>query len=317
MSSHIPPLTKPYNDKNFCSRDFIHPRYWLTWFLFALLRLLSCLPYRCQLWMGKKLGRLIQCLPKCRQSVVETNLQLCFPDKPSEERERIKNECYENIGIAIFEMGMSWWWSEKRLQPLVEIHGLENLKTVIARGQGAILLSGHVTSMEIGARLFTMSSPMQVIFRTQKNTLLDQFLYYKRCQYLTDVIPRRNGRQFIKGIKNLTPSAYSPDQNFTNEPGIFAPFMGVQTATITASYRLARLARCAMLPFYIQRNVDGSGYRLSIEPPIDNFPSDDDIADATAINSAIERFVRLHPEQYFWVHRRFKNRPNGELPIYL
>jgi KDO2-lipid IV(A) lauroyltransferase len=74
--------------------------------------------------MGKKLGRLIQCLPRCRQSVVETNLQLCFPEKPTEERERIKNECYENIGIAIFEIGMSWWWSEKRLQPLVEIRGL-------------------------------------------------------------------------------------------------------------------------------------------------------------------------------------------------
>jgi KDO2-lipid IV(A) lauroyltransferase len=244
------------------------------------------------------------------------NLQLCFPEKSAEERKRIKNECYENIGIALVEMAMCWWWSDKRLKSLVETRGLEHLETVLASGQGAILLSGHFTSLEIGTRLFTLTTPLQVMYRTQKNALFDSYLYSKRCRYLENVISRKNTRQLIKGIKKLIPTWYAPDQNFSTERNIFAPFMGVPAATITASSRLAQSAGCAMLPFYTYRKPDGTGYILTIDPPLENFPSGDDVVDATAINSAIERFVRLYPEQYMWIHPRFKNRPSGDPSFY-
>jgi KDO2-lipid IV(A) lauroyltransferase len=312
----LPPLTSPNNNNKFCSSDFIHPRFWVTWFSIALLRLISCLSYPCQLWMGKRLGRLIRRLPGCRQSVVEINLQLCFPEKSDKEREQIKNECYESIGIALVEMAMCWWWSDKRLKSLVEIRGLEHLETVLAGGQGAILLSGHFTSLEIGTRLFALTTPLQVMYRTQRNALLDRYLYSKRCGYLENVISKKNTRQLIKGIKKLIPTWYAPDQNFSSERNAFAPFMGVPTATITASSRLVRSAGCAMLPFYTYRKPDGTGYILTIEPPLENFPSGDDFLDATAINASIEKFVRSHPEQYMWLHQRFKSRPDGEPSLY-
>jgi KDO2-lipid IV(A) lauroyltransferase len=308
MSSH--------SSEEFKAGNFIHPRFWVMWFTFGLLRLASLFPYRFQLSFGRLVGKLIKHLSGKRQRVVEINLQLCFPEKSPTERERIKNESYQSIGIALFEMAMCWWWSEKRLKSLVEIRGMENLEAVLASGQGAILLSGHFTSLEIGGRLFTLTTPMQVMYRTQRNAMLDSYLYSKRCGYLKNVISRKNTRQFIKGIKQLIPTWYAPDQNFSSERNTFAPFFGIPAATITASSRLVQSAGCAMLPFYTYRKPDGTGYILTIDPALENFPCGDDLADATAINASIEKFARVHPEQYMWVHQRFKSRPEGEPPMY-
>ena len=120
----------------------------------------------------------------------------------------------------------------------------------------------------------------------------------------------------IKGIKNLIPTWYAPDQNFGHEKNVFAPFMGVQTATISAGSRLAQSSGAAIIPFYPERKKDGSGYIIWIGPPLKDFPSGDDVKDATAINASIEKSVRLNPDQYMWIHQRFKTRPPGEPPIY-
>ena len=123
-------------------------------------------------------------------------------------------------------------------------------------------------------------------------------------------------RQLLRGIKKLIPTWYAPDQNFGGEKNVFAPFMGVQTATISAGSRLAQSSGAAMLPFYPERKNDGSGYIIWIGPPLNDFPSGDDVKDATAINASIEKSVRLNPEQYMWIHKRFKTRPSGEPAIY-
>ena len=182
--------------------------------------------------------------------------------------------------------------------------------------QAVILLSGHFTSLEIGGRLLALYLPFQAMYRTQKNRFFDSFLYSHRQRYLVDVISRKNTRRVIKGIRSLVPTWYAPDQNFARERNVFAPFFGIPTATITAGSRLAASANAVMLPYYPERKSDGSGYILWIDPPLDNFPSEDEVADATAINAAIEKFVIKHPDQYMWLHRRFKTRPDGEPDIY-
>ena len=313
----ISPINTSFGGSELYNLKFFHPRFWLTWILIGLLRILSCLPYPSQLLIGKKLGRLNQALTRSSQSVIDINLQKCFPQKTNQERKTIKNECYENIGITLMELGMCWWWSEKRLKPLVDVKGMEHLEAVLSSGKAAILLSGHFTSLEIGVRLFSTISPIQVMYRTQKNALFDSYLYRKRNSYLVNVISSTNTRKLIKGIKNLIPTWYAPDQNFPNERTIFAPFMGIPTASITASSRLAKSTNCAMLPFYTYRKPDGTGYLLTIEPPLENFPSGDDLTDATTINASIEKFVRHHPEQYMWVYKRFRARPEGEPSMYL
>ncbi|MCP4234665.1 MAG: lipid A biosynthesis acyltransferase, partial [Aestuariibacter sp.] len=178
------------------------------------------------------------------------------------------------------------------------------------------LLSGHFTSLELGARLLALFLPFQAMYRVQKNLLFDSYLYSKRNRYLVDVISRKNTRQLIKGIKQQIPTWYAPDQDFPEERNVFVPFMGVETATISAGSRLAQATGAAMLTFYPERKRDGSGYKLWIEPAFEDFPSGDDVEDATRINASIEKFVTINPDYYMWVHQRFKTRPAGEPKFY-
>lgn len=300
----------------FRARDYLHPKYWGMWLVIGLLRLAALLPYRAQLKLGAWLGRLMKRLSPRRRRIVDINLGLCFPDKRPSERDEIRDRCFENLGISLMEMAMCWWWPDDRLKPLIEVRGLEHIENCRKEGRGVILLSGHFTSLEIGGRLLVQYIDMQAMYRTQRNRLFDSLLYSKRKGYLADIISRKNSLKLIKGIRRGIPTWYAPDQDFRRERNVFAPFLGVPTATITASSRLAKSAKAAMLPYFPERKADGSGYVLHILPPLENFPSDDDMADATAINASIEQFVRKHPDQYMWVHQRFKTRPPGEPKIY-
>ena len=300
----------------FRATDYLHPRYWLLWISIGLLRFITPFPYSVHLSVGRFLGRLTHRIGGKRERIVDTNLQLCFPQKTIDERNLIKNKTYENLGISLLELAMCWWWKPERLKPLVEVRGLEHVEKCLANKQAVILLSGHFTSLELGGRLLALFLPFQAMYRTQKNPLFDSLLYTKRQGYLVDIISRKNTRRMIRGIRSLIPTWYAPDQNFARERNVFAPFFGVPTATITASSRLAESGKAAMLPYYPERKSDGSGYILWIKPPLENFPSGDDLTDATAINASIEKFVLQNPDQYMWVHQRFKTRPEGEPSIY-
>lgn len=286
------------------------------WLFIGLLRFAALFPYSYQLKFGRSTGRLFARLSAKRQHIIDTNLQLCFPDMSLQQRNHLKKQSFENVGISLFEMAMCWWWTPERLKPLVEVRGLEHVQKCLDNRQGVILLSGHFTSLEIGGRLLALFMPFQCMYRTQKNPLFDSYLYTRRKSYLVDVISRKNTRRMIKGIKNLMPTWYAPDQDFRHERNVFAPFFGIKTATITASSRLAKSSGAAVLPYYPERKVDGSGYILWIKPPLENFPSGDDLVDATAINASIEQFIMQHPYYYIWGHKRFKTRPEGEADLY-
>lgn len=300
----------------FSARDYLHPRHWGIWCALGLLRLVSLLPYRPLMAVGRSFGSAIRLVAVSRRKIVDINLQHCFPDKSRAERDRIKHGCFQSIGISLVEMSMCWWWSDERLKPLVEIQGREHIDAAFDSGKGVILLAGHFTSLEISGRLFTFYSPVSAMYRTQTNEMFDSYLYTQRSKYIDTLISRKNMRQMIRSIRNKLPAWYAPDQDFPDEKNVFAPFMGVQTATIIASSRIAQATGCAMLPFYPERKQDGSGYIIRIDAPLTNFPSGDDLEDATKINHSIEHYARLHPENYMWVHRRFKTRPAGEPPFY-
>jgi KDO2-lipid IV(A) lauroyltransferase len=300
----------------FKASDYYSPKFWLMWFILGLLRLVSLLPYRAELFIGRLFGRLIFLFSGQRKSIVDINLANCFPEKNRRERDRIKVDCYQNIGISLVEMAMCWWWPTERLEAIVEIEGREHLDAVLASGRGAILLAGHFASLEIGARLLALFMPVQVMYRTQRNELFDSYLFTQRSSYFVNTVSRKNTRQLIKGLKNKIPTWYAPDQDFRRERNVFAPFMGIATATITATSRLAQSSGAALLPYYPERKKDGSGYILHIDAPLQDFPSGDDFQDASAVNQSIEKFVRLYPESYIWIHKRFKTRPAGETSFY-
>lgn len=296
--------------------NYLHPRYYGMWLFILLLRIIALFSYRTQLKIGKGLGRLIERVSKKRQYVTTINLKLCFPELSDAERKKIYRDSFENLGISIAELAMCWFWPARRFKNLAEIRGLEYIEQCQKQKQGIILLTGHFTSLEIGGRLMTLTLPMQAMYRTQKNRLFDSILYTKRLGYLEDMISRKNTRGLIRGIRKGIPTWYAPDQDFRKERNVFAPFFGIPTATLSASARLAKSSGAAMLPYYPERKADGSGYILHILPPLENFPSDDELADATAINASIEQFVRMNPGQYLWAHQRFKTRPADEASFY-
>ncbi len=300
----------------FKASDYYSPKFWPMWCIIGLLRLVALLPYRMELVIGRWLGGLIYLFMHARRRIVDINLARCFPEKPRAERDRIKHDCYRNIGISLVEMAMCWWWPPEKLEAMVELEGREHLDAVLDSGRGAILLTGHFTSLEIGARLLALFVPVQVMYRAQRNPFFDSYLYTRRSGYFVNTVSRKKTRQLIRGIRQKIPTWYAPDQDFRRERNEFAPFMGIATATITASSRLAQSSGAAMLPYYPERKRDGSGYVLKIDPPLPDFPSGNDFEDASAVNRSIEKYARLYPENYMWIHRRFKTRPPGEAPFY-
>ena len=309
-------MTKHNVPSTFNARHYLKLKLIPMWLTLGILRLISFLPYSVLLQLGRSLGFVLKLITPKRQNIIDTNLLLCFPDKSDEERALIARESYNSLGITLVEYAICWWWPDKKLKSFVEIRGFEHVTNCLNNNQGVILVTGHFTSLELGARLLTLFMPIQVMYRQQRNELFNDFQLHKRNGYFKETISRKNMRKMIKGIKYLTPTWYAPDQDFGTENNVFAPFFGTPAATITATARLAKSTKAAVLPYFPERKKDGSGYILHISPAIQNMPSDSDLNDATAINQSIENGIKCRPEQYMWVHKRFKTRPEGEPPIY-
>ncbi len=292
------------------------PRYWPTWAGLALGRAIAALPYRLQMAMGRALGRIARRLARERRQIAATNLALCFPDLDRQARERLLRAHFESLGMGIVETAMSWWTPAGRLAGLARIEGLEHLERALDRGKGVILLSAHFTTLEIGGRLLALRAPFHVLYRPHKNPAFEAVMRKARELHFEKAIPRDDMRGFLRSLRGNMPVWYAPDQNYGREHSIFATFFGVPAATITATHRLAKISGAAVVPFFPERLPHDAGYRLRLLPALEDFPGPDEAADTQRINDLIEAEVRRIPEQYLWVHRRFKTRPGQEASFY-
>jgi len=282
------------------------PRYWPTWCGLGLLWLSAQLPYRWLLALGKPLGWLLRRLPLHFASVARRNIELCLPTLSALERERLLERHFESLGIALFEIGFTWWSSLARWEPLVHFEGREHLAAALGRGKGAILLTAHFTTLEAGGRMLLSLGPAGFLYRPTKNEVLAHFLKHRRCKYGGQPIPRDDVRSMIAILKRKGFVWFAPDQSYRKKGAQMVPMFGIPAATNTSVSRLARLTGAAVLPYFFERLPDGRGYLGVIGPPLENFPSDCPIADAERFNHLIEAQVRKVPEQYLWIHRRFK-----------
>jgi KDO2-lipid IV(A) lauroyltransferase len=282
------------------------PRYWPTWIGVGLLRLLVLLPFPALLGLGRLLGRIARHLPVRQTHIARRNIELCFPELSAAERERIYRLHFESLGVALFETALSWWGSAKRIASLGRLEGREHLDAAIARGKGVILLSAHFTTLEIGARILTTALTINVMYRPTKNEVLEYFLSRKRGEHTKRAIPRDDARTLITALRNGEVVWYAPDQSYRKKGAEMVPLFGIPAATNTATSRIARMTGAAVLPYFAERLPGTHGYRAVIHPPLENFPSDSPAADAERFNHLIEAEVRRVPEQYLWIHRRFK-----------
>lgn len=285
----------------------LRPHYWPTWLAIGTLRVLVLLPYPIQIWLGRFIGSFAVRLPLSFVRIARVNIALCLPEQPDTAREWLLKEHFKSLGQGIFETALSWWASPSRIAKFTQLDGREHLQAALARGRGAILLSAHFTTLEIGGRVLCDQLPdrVNVMYRPTGNPVLERFLARNRSHQAKRAIPRDDVRTLISSLKDNEPVWYAPDQAYRKKGAQMVPFFGIPAATNTATSRLARMTGAAVLPYFQERLPNGK-FRMVIHPMLENFPSDDPVADARRFNEYIEAQVRKVPEQYLWIHRRFK-----------
>ncbi len=293
------------------------PKYWPYWLLLGVLRLLVMLPYKAQLFLGKWLGRLLARLPSKSRDAAKINLKLCFPQYSASERQQLLVKSFESVGIACFETALGWWGTEKQLQAIpVSLTGSEHLTAAVQKGKGVMLCSPHFTTLELTGRLFARKVPIAVMYRPQKKELLEYITRRALDKHYQGVIARNDIRGMLRALRGKVPVWYAADIDAGAKNSVFAPFFGVIAATITATSRYAELTGATVIPAFFYRRVDGSGYEIVLNPPLENFPSAQLEQDAQRINQVFELAIQKRPEQYLWQYKRFKTRPNNEPRFY-
>ncbi len=272
------------------------------------------LPYAVQLWLGKKVGTVAFHLLKKKRHVAQVNIALCFPELSNEQQQQLVKETFDSVGIGIIEAGFAWWGGDRRLRALTHIEGVEHVTEAFKQGNGVLLLGAHYTSVLLCGRLAAFEVPFHAVAKRAHNPLFDSVLNHYRCKQFDGLIRHTDMRGMLKALKKNKACWYAPDQDLGFIGTVFAPFMGVPAATLTATARIARVTHCAIIPVDFERLPNRQGYHIKFRPPIKDFPSGDDVADATTINAAIEEHVRRVPNQYLWIHRRFKSQPDRISP---
>ena len=288
----------------------------LTRAALALVWLLHFLPLALLAPLGRGLGSLLYLLARERRKVALTNLQLCFPQQGENERRHIARAHFQAFGRSLLEHGILWWGSKERIQHIVRIEGLEHWQAVEHRP--VILLAPHFVGLDMGgSRIITEWKGVSV-YSHQKDPVFDRVLLHGRTRFVTPVLySRQDGiRPLVRAMREGLPFYYLPDMDLGERDSIFVPFFGVPAATITGLSRLARLAGAVVVPVVTRQLPGAAGYVMTFYPAWREFPTEDVAADTRRMNAFIEERVLEMPEQYYWLHKRFKTRPPGEARFY-
>lgn len=301
------------NNTPIFQKSFLAPKYWPFWLAVGIFRLILLLPYPILCKIGLGLGKLFSKLSvgKRRSQIVRRNLQLCFPNWNEEKIESTLQTNLESVGMAIIETGMAWFWSDKRIAKWSKIEGIEYLKNNAK--DGIILVGVHFLTLELGARIIGLQHPGIGVYRPNDNPIMDWLQYRGRIRSNKDLLDRKDLRNMIKALRTGNTIWYAPDHDYGRKNAVFVPLFSVpDAATTTGSYYLLKSSPLSkVVPFAPLRNTDGSGYTVTIEPPVDFTDIlHDKEAIAKRMNKLVEREIMLGVEQYMWLHRRFKTRPN-------
>ncbi|PHI29274.1 Kdo(2)-lipid IV(A) acyltransferase [Budvicia aquatica] len=299
------------------TRELLHPRYWLVWFGIGILYLLVLLPYPWFNRLGRWLGRLAMRVMTRRKKITRRNIELCFPDMTEEQHEQWMIKNFEGTGQAIFETGMAWFWPDWRIKKWCKIQGVENLMLGIEEKRGVLVIGIHFLTLELGARIIGTVRPGVGVYRPHDNKLMDWLQTWGRLRSNKYMIDRGDVKGMIRCLKQGELVWYAPDHDYGPRNSVFAPFFAVEKAATTIGTTiLVRAANPLLIPFIPMRNDDDSGYTLVVQPPLEGFPIDNEVNAAIFMNQVIEQQILLAPNQYMWLHRRFKTRPDGEPSLY-
>jgi Kdo2-lipid IVA lauroyltransferase/acyltransferase len=277
-----------------------------------ILWLIHFLPFRLIVATGNGVGFLLYMVGAERRRVGAINLKLCFPDMNDDAREKLLRDHFKMFGRGLIERSILWWASAERINGLIRVEGIEHFEAVKAKP--AILLTPHFVGMDTGGQWIAQHTDTVCMYANQKNAYLTELLLKKRARFRNQrLYSRQQGlRPILKGMREGHPFVYPPDQDQGIKDGAFIPFFGIPAATMTSVPRIAKMTGAKVVPSITRVLPGGAGYVLTFYPAWENYPSGDDIADTRRMNEFIEQRILEMPEQYFWLHKRFKTRPPGE-----
>ncbi|OFZ66387.1 MAG: lipid A biosynthesis acyltransferase [Betaproteobacteria bacterium RBG_16_56_24] len=274
------------------------------------------LPFRVIVAIGNGLGYLLYLLAAERRRVGDINLKLCFPGMSDEERNKLLRDHFKMFGRGLIERSILWWSSAARIRSLIRVEGVEHFEAI--SGKPAILLTPHFVGMDAGGQWVAQHTGTVCMYANQKSRYLTELLLQKRIRFGKQrQYSRQQGlRPILKGMREGMPFIYPPDQDQGVRDGAFIPFFGVPAATMTSVPRIAQMTGAKVVPCITRFLPGAAGYVLTFYPAWENYPTGDDIADTRHMNEFIEQRILEMPEQYFWLHKRFKTRPEGEKRFY-
>ena len=281
-----------------------------------LMWLLHFLPLPVQAWFGNGLGMLLYKLATERRKVASINLRLCFPEMSEAERAKLVRRNFQAFARSVIERGILWWSSPQRIQRLVRVEGLEYFQAV--EHGPVILLAPHFVALDVGGSWLSQYGNMFSVYSNQKDPYFHDKMLQGRMRFGKQrLFSRQQGlRPVVKALREGLPFYYLPDQDLAIKDALFIPFFGVPAATLNTVSRLAEITGAKVVPCVTRMLPHGQGYALRFYPAWENYPSGDLVADTRRVNEFIEQRVLEIPEQYFWLHKRFKTRPEGEKKFY-
>ena len=304
-------------------RQLLAPRFWPAWIGVAAWRGFALLPLPVIDVAGTIFGELFYRLHGPRRRVALANLSACFPQMRDAERRRLARAHFHAFVTAALATPIAWFGSARRLRRLVRFSGNEHIERVLAMKRPIVFLAPHFVALDLGGLALHLKYVEQfangyvTMYRGPTSRLFDYQIRRGRLRFGGRLVERREGiKPVLRELRQGTPFYYLPDQDAGRRGTVFAPFFGVPAATLSALSRVARMTNAVVIPFYTRLLPGGRGFEAIVRPPFANFPSGDDVADAVRMNAEIEEGVRMMPAQYFWVHKRFKTRPEGMASIY-
>jgi KDO2-lipid IV(A) lauroyltransferase len=283
-----------------------------AWALIACAWLLACLPLPLLIRFGEALGLVAFHVARSRRHITRVNVALCFPELHATAQQRLVRDVFRHTGVSLCEELVAWLNPGKRVAHRFTVTGVEHLQQAAAQGRGVLLVGAHFSCMDFVGQALAAVADIDVMYRANKNPAWEWLQVHGRRHYFGAIIERDDARQTLRRLQAGRTIWYAADQDYGRRHSVFAPFFGIPAATITATARFARFNRSPVLFMRQHRNLADLTWEIEISPPLEGYPSGDDLADATRLNAVIEAAVRRDPAQYLWLHRRFKTRPPGE-----
>ena len=284
----------------------------------VVLKLLSLLPYKLLVSIGYGLGYLAARIPGDRNQVVKTNLHLCFPKLNTAEIDTLSKQHWRLLGRSLVEKSIIWLGSKRQLSDMIEVKSAVDLTSKKPR----ILVNMHFTGIEGSIILSALAKQQHWprtsgFFQRMKNPFFNKKIIEWRNRFGGNSIDRQgNSKEIIREIRNGDFIIIAPDIDLGIKDSEFVPFFGIETSTITAVSRLAKITGADVCLMTTTLKPDESGYLCKISEPLEDFPGVDAKTDTARLNRYFEKEICLRPAEYYWVHKRFKNPPGKEANPY-